>query len=198
MKTIREKEFFRKYANIMKQPIMKGFLKSNENQNIFSRAINSMDKDSITQLNSAFRQYYKNVILISYISKTIHFSAIDFDKRLRNYYKKNLPIPGVAEESNNQEEHFSMDVLMSSIEDTTFNNFQNSQHNISDYIGNPELISSMKSLSNKQLYILELIYIHNINNKQIAKVLNESEQTISYNHHAALEKLRKACIKSKI
>ncbi|MGE7623018.1 sigma factor-like helix-turn-helix DNA-binding protein [Viridibacillus sp. NPDC096237] len=197
MMTVREEEFFKKYDAMMKQPIMKEFLKSGENQHIFNKAINDMDKESIEQLNASFRRYYKNIILISYISKTIHFSAIEFDKKLRNYYKKNLPIPGVTEESIAQEKHLLMDLLMSTDEDTTFINFQQKQKNISDYIANAHLNSKMKLLSNKQLRILELIYIHNINNKQIAKILNESEQTISYNHQAALKKLRNACKQEK-
>ncbi|WP_405097004.1 sigma factor-like helix-turn-helix DNA-binding protein [Oceanobacillus sp. FSL H7-0719] len=36
---------------------------------------------------------------------------------------------------------------------------------------------------------MELIYDHGLNNKEVAEVLNKSEQTVSYNHSTALKKI---------
>ena len=49
------------------------------------------------------------------------------------------------------------------------------------------LIKSFCKLSKKQIKILNLFYLEEYTNKEIAKILGESEQTISYNHKSAIK-----------
>ncbi|BCC92459.1 sigma factor-like helix-turn-helix DNA-binding protein [Bacillus cereus] len=77
--------------------------------------------------------------------------------------------------------------MTSSKEDLTYLEFENIQKDIKEHISNDILFASLNLLSDKQLEILKLIYIVNYNNKEVAKLLGESEQTVSYNHKKPLK-----------
>ena len=80
--------------------------------------------------------------------------------------------------------------MTSSKEDLTYLEFENIQKDIKEHISNDILFASLNLLSDKQLEILKLIYIVNYNKKEVAELLGESEQTVSYNHKKAIKKLR--------
>lgn len=80
-------------------------------------------------------------------------------------------------------------MYFSSKKDLTFEGFQNYQSFL-DQIEDEKLYQNIKSLKPMQLRIIELIYVQGLSNKEVAAVLSESEQTVSYNHRAALKKLK--------
>jgi RNA polymerase sigma factor (sigma-70 family) len=184
--------FYEKYQDNLNQPIVESFLKEDKNYFLFKNAIIDPTEENKQRLDLVFKQHYKQVKMISYISKLIYFYSIDFDKKISLTNQRqllNLDTPISTEENNTTSK---LDVLTSSKEDLTYLEFENIQKDIQEYISNDNLFASLNLLSDKQLKILKLLYIVNYNNKEVAELLGESEQTVSYNHKKAIEKLRKS------
>lgn len=182
--------FYEKYQDKLNQPIVESFLREDKNYFLFKNAIIDPTEENKHRLDLAFKQHYKQVKMISYISKLIYFYSIDFDKKISLNNQRqllNLDTPISTEENNTTSK---LDILASSKEDLTYLEFENIQKDIKEHISNDILFASLNLLSDKQLEILKLIYIVNYNNKEVAKLLGESEQTVSYNHKKAIKKLR--------
>ncbi|MDY7044861.1 sigma-70 family RNA polymerase sigma factor [Virgibacillus sp. M23] len=184
-------ELIKRCKSKMNQPIVNNFLKDKKNYAIFQKALNnSQDKDNVKKLDDAFRNYYKSVKVLSYISKLIYFYSIDYDKKISSYKNKEVYAPDTESNSNDQQDGQQLlEVYFSSQKDLTFADFQQHQTFL-DQIEDEGLYQSLKSLKEIQLRILELIYVHGLNNKEVASALDKSEQTISYNHKTALKKLK--------
>lgn len=62
------------------------------------------------------------------------------------------------------------------------------QEGLLDAVENEELFQSLKSLTDKQLQILEMIYAHDYSIKAVAETLQTTPQNISNLHRKALKK----------
>ncbi len=181
----------KKCKSQMNQPIIKNFLKDENNYALFNKALQEpSDTENIEKLDVAFQKYYKSIKILGYISKLIYFYSIDFDKRKNNYKNKEVFIKDKDSSfDKNFDDQSLQDVYFSSKKDLTFEGFQNYQSFL-DQIEDEKLYQNIKSLKPMQLRIIELIYVQGLSNKEVAAVLSESEQTVSYNHRAALKKLK--------
>ncbi|MBB4823173.1 RNA polymerase sigma factor (sigma-70 family) [Sporosarcina luteola] len=180
--------FLKNHRAKLSEPIVQVFLNQNKNREIFNNYIENPSKENKRKLDKAFKVHYQNARIKSYISKLIHFYAIDFDKRISLRSKRQLLID---HNSNREDTNIkSYNDLISSKADLTFNYFNQKQPRLRDHLTNKRLFEGLKKLTKKQEKILDLAYVYNLSNKEISKVLNESPQTISYNHKVALQKLK--------
>lgn len=177
----------RKCESQMNQPIIKNFFNDENNYALFNKALQeTSNTENIKKLDEAFQRYYKSIKILGYISKLIYFYSIDFDKKMNNYKNKEVYI---KDKDSNLDDQTFQDAFFSSKKDLTFEDFQNYQSFL-DQIEDEKLYQNIKSLKPMQLRVIELIYVQGLSNKEAAAVLGESEQTISYNHRAAMKKLK--------
>ncbi|HFJ9454169.1 sigma factor-like helix-turn-helix DNA-binding protein [Bacillus tropicus] len=180
-----------KYKEKMNEPIIRNFLKDEKNNALFQAAIINPTEANTSMLNSAFAEYYRKVKVINYISNLVYFYSIDFDKRVSLYKKRNLFALTVshAEIDNNLN---NLDALTSSEEDLTYADYERmaKKGDLKDHIDGELLYKALDVLSDKQLKILTLMYLNDHTNKEVAEILDESVQTISYNHNKALTKIK--------
>lgn len=181
--------FCNKYKDKMNEPIVRNFLNDKDNYALFENAILNPNEENKHLLNQAFAEYYRKIKIINYISKLVKYYSIDIEKRINLVKKRNILILDTSI-NEDEEESIKMDVLSSSMKDITYESFEQNSHKLTDQIGNEMLHKGYSLLSDKQMEILNLIYIKNLTNKQVAKILEESEQTVSYNHKAAIKKLQ--------
>ncbi|MED1042463.1 sigma-70 family RNA polymerase sigma factor [Bacillus mycoides] len=181
--------FCSKYKEKMNEPIVRNFLRDKGNYAIFQEAILNPTHENIHLLNQAFADYYRKVKIINYISKLVKYYSIDIEKRIHLNKKRNV-LTLDASINEDDENSIKMDVLSSSEEDLTYENFEMASGNLKEHLNNDVLHKALEVLSDKQMKILNLIYMNDFTNKQVAEILKESEQTISYNHKAALAKLQ--------
>jgi RNA polymerase sigma factor (sigma-70 family) len=164
------------------------FLSLQENVELFV----SYKKDPTIQkreaLDQAFKQFYKKVRAISYLSKVIHFESKRFDKQLRKDRERNLLI---LDKPSNEEETTIKDLLADESSENHFNelNFER----IEDYIHNPVISKSIKNLTSSQKRILFLAFIRNLKDIEIAKKLCISQQAVTKTKNKALMKVRRDC-----
>lgn len=185
------KNFFLHNKKKLDDPIMKNFLQDAAHYNLLIEALNQPCKENKEKLDLAFKKHYKNAKMISYLSKLIHFFSIDIDKKVSQYRKRNILSVDCEDgiKNLNKGKIYQAEPWISSDKDLTYQEFQAAQ-NLKNSISNELLFDSLKILSEKQLKILELKYSNGLTNKEIASVLKESEQTISYNHSKALKKIK--------
>lgn len=187
-------EFCNKYQRKMREPIVQCFLKEPENYTLFLKAVEEPTSKNKQLLDKAFKLHFKRAKTISYINKLIYFYSIDFDKKISNIKNRNLLTLDKPISNDEDSNHTILELMSNDSEDITYKQFEESQNNLEEHIGHEGLYKGLDLLSEKQIKILNLYYVHQYNNKQIARILSESEQTISYNHKKALEKLKSQLI----
>lgn len=129
------------------------------------------------------------------MSKLIHFYSMDFDKKCNRIKSRELLQIDDSTDRNLEHGPSYFERITSSKMDLTVDSYEKGQRKLKNVIENERLFEVLKKLSTKQIRILELMYIDQYSNKEIALILNESDQTISYNHKAALNKLEGFLIK---
>ncbi|MBJ7950114.1 sigma-70 family RNA polymerase sigma factor [Bacillus cereus group sp. N24] len=189
--------FCSKYKEKMNEPIVRNFLKDKRNNEIFEDAILNSTEENTQLLNSTFAEYYRQVKVINYISKLVKYYSIDIEKKITLNKKRNVLIldGSVKDDDDNSNK---MDVLTSSEGDLTYYGFELESERLKDHLDNDLLHVALEVLSDKQFKILSLLYMKDLTNKQVAEIMKESEQTISYNHKAAIEKLQKVMLKNEM
>ncbi|MED4271752.1 sigma-70 family RNA polymerase sigma factor [Geobacillus stearothermophilus] len=178
-------KFFIDNKEALENPIVKGFLSNKNNYELVVRAITEPSEINREKVDQAFTAHYKKVKKIKYISNLIRFFSIDFDKKIRKLNQRfllTLDQP-LAEDNNVSMKDLLMDT------NTSINVFE--QRSLKDQIENERLYRALDVLTQKQVLILEMIYVNNLTLREIANILDSTPQNVSNLHRKALEKLKK-------
>ncbi|OHY73351.1 sigma-70 family RNA polymerase sigma factor [Priestia aryabhattai] len=179
--------FYKKYKRKMKEPIVSEFLHHNDFYSLFKKAISQPTKTNMDNLDEEFRRYYKKVKIVKYVSKLIHFYSIDYDKKNSLHKKRyitNLDGPSTSLQSDNSTAQIEIIASQTPIETENLNN------DFKDVVEEEKIQQAINILPEKNKEILKYIYIHNLKNKEISKIMNMSEQLVSYTHKSSLKKIR--------
>lgn len=170
----------------LEDPLVANFLNDESNYEKFLAFIESPNPETKTTLDSAFKSYYKNVKVTSYINKLIHFFSIDLDKKKNKYNANNMLILDrpIGEDGN-----ITLKENLPSRLPTELNSMRLP---LEELLENLELYEAWTTLSLKQKKILRLKYQYNLKDVEIAATLSETKQVISYNHKKAIQILRDA------
>lgn len=178
--------FFNKHKKqIEENPLILKFLSNEDNLSLLKNyIINPTDKNK-DKVNAEFQKHYTRVRKISYISNLIHFFSVDFDKKNRKQRERNLVILDKNSADDNETPLIN---LIPSNKPESPPKLLN--RNLTEDIDNVELIEGLKTLTDKQLLILDMIYHKNIPQKEIADKLKTTPQNISNHHRKSLNKLK--------
>lgn len=168
----------------LKEPIVENFLKIEANYQLFSAFIESPSPEIKNALDSAFKAYYKRVKVIAYIDKLIHYYSMDLDKKINKYNaKQQLILDKPISESG------TMKDIVPSNQQPILYSFQLP---LEELLEDLNLYKAWNSLSDKQKKVLTLKYQYNFKDIEIADILSETKQVISYNHNKAIKVLRQS------
>lgn len=180
-------DFLAQKSYLLNEPIMKLYLKKEENLKLLAKAVCFPADENITQLDNQFKQFYYHARFIKYLSTLICNYSIDLEKRYKRYYQRHSLILDKPDQYNEKstmlELYYTYDPKM----DELFLK----EDSILEYIENPKLYKALKTLSSKQLKILHLFYVKGLNNKLIAQYFGDSPQNISKLHHKSISLLKK-------
>lgn len=179
-------DVFSTIENHLENPIIKSFLEIQENSELLKEAINNPTKMSKQQLDDNFREYFFKIRFTSYLSNAIHFSAINYDKKIKLYLERNQPILDSTVKGN--EGKALLDVIAPIWDERQHSSIDSS--NIEDHLTNYSLFKGIQQLTENQRQLLSLAYIFGLNDSEIACHLNKSQQAVSKSHKKALRKLR--------
>ena len=176
-----------KYKAQIKNPILKSFLKEGNHYELFSTYIETQNEEILNIIEEQFKQYYIRILVISYFSKSIHFAAQHFDKKVRQRQvmqplvldsTESYNLLDVKEVSNHRRILSDSNILLSS-------------EKLEDYIEQESVYQAIHLLTEKQKTILYLLFIKDINYKEIAQLLNISPQAVYKQKKHALMKIRR-------
>jgi len=167
----------------MRNPIIERFLSVEGNSELVMNAIMHPTKLNREIVDRSFRAHYKRAKKIKYISNLIYFFSVDFDKRERRQNERNLLIldKELSDEITTTPKQLIVD------ESKDFKNVLGTR--LLDHIEDNRLAESIRSLTKKQIKILEFIYLNNISLKEISEIMGTTPQNISNHHRKALRKL---------
>ncbi|MEK4715931.1 sigma factor-like helix-turn-helix DNA-binding protein [Sporosarcina sp. FSL K6-5500] len=162
----------------IQNPLLKGFLKQEDNNQLYEEFLIKHTKEIKRILNKRFVMFYYKIRLISYFSKLIEFEAIKYDMKLREHNKRYNLILDKPTNSGNRDT--LVDLLKDGSSGVTITKLE-------DFI-EP---AALKSLTDKQKNILYLIYIKELKDTEISKMLGVSQQSITKTKKTAIQKLRR-------
>nr|WP_276564989.1 sigma-70 family RNA polymerase sigma factor [Brevibacillus halotolerans] len=153
--------------------LFKAFLKQEDNYNLYQKVIAHPEDRGISQkLKKQFNDFYEEVLLIKYISSTIHYTAIELSIRKKKLDKVIQPLKyeseGVAE---------------------NITNFHDKDWK--EAISDEKLLHSIMKLTENERGIITYYYLHEWKEKEIARLLDITQQAVSKTKRKALEKLKK-------
>lgn len=175
--------------DVIQNPIIKSFLDKKENYKLVSNAISYPSEKNKNAVDKAFKEHYKQIKKMAYISNLIHFFSIDYDKKIRKLNNRYTLILD-KEITDNKDTTFKDLVVSKPL--YTQNIFGN---NLKDHIENIELYEALKLLTEKQLSILEMKFLKNMTTKEIAETTETTPQNISNQFNKSIRKLKKLLIK---
>lgn len=176
--------------------LIHNFLKSEYCFQLYLDALYAPTIKNQLRLNKAFQDYYSEIHLIRYISKTLSRYAKDFllkEGRNQKHYLLLIDKPMQPQDSDEKQITYG-DLLVDDSGSVEYKITKNGQ--LSDHIENRKLYGSLKELTQRQLLILNLRYYHNLTINDIASYLDITKQAVSKTQRQALSKLRKHMEKS--
>ncbi|MED4156665.1 sigma-70 family RNA polymerase sigma factor [Priestia aryabhattai] len=176
-------DFINKNKPFMKNPLIKQFLSNKENYDLFKNSVCHPTFQNKERLEKSFKSFYFCIRFISYVSSTLHFHAINLDKKIR---KRKYQFPLLLDEPVNMDGELTYKDLS-----IYYENFDLKSKNILDYIIDPNLYKALEYLTPNQREILYLVYIRKLNDSEVGIVMEKSQQAVSKSRKKALEKIRK-------
>ncbi|WP_157796253.1 sigma-70 family RNA polymerase sigma factor [Bacillus xiapuensis] len=185
------KMFLQENKEFFGHVIVQSFLKKKENKCLLIEAICTGNKDIRKKIDTEFKKFYFQIRFTTFISDTLYYNAINYDKRIRKIAQRHPLIINkpVGEEDGNTLE----DVLMDPYAEIKIEDLLQSS-SIEDYIVDSVLYEALKELPPKQKQVIDLAYVKGLSNTEISKRLGKTQQAVSKLHKKALEKINKTII----
>ncbi|AKG04104.1 hypothetical protein AAV35_004435 [Salimicrobium jeotgali] len=187
MKNRSIEEFRKNNPTFMQQPIVRAFLQEERHLNLLQKHLQGDHQASIL-LDEKFRHYFYRAKIVSYLSNLIHYFSIDYDKR-KNVDAQRFPLILNKPLDNNQEGDNQQLSEVLGGEEVPYDELV--EENLEDVFTNPTLSKAVRKLTRKQKHVLSLFFIHELNNKEIAAYLGDSEQNVSNLKTRALQNIEK-------
>lgn len=167
--------------------VVKSFLSNEENKRLFFEVICYPTSVNKKKLDEEFKRFYFNIRFTAFLSSTLYFNAINYDKRhrkLSNRYQLTLD-QSIGDE---EEERTFKDLIEDSNSNLTIDDILDST-DIKDYVTEPSLVQAINKLTPKQKEVIDLAYVKGLSDTEIAKRLGKSQQGISKLHKKALKRI---------
>ncbi|WP_162985712.1 sigma-70 family RNA polymerase sigma factor [Virgibacillus halodenitrificans] len=180
------KKFVEKNQAFLKHKVVQSFLNNEINNKLFLEVVCDPTPRKQRILDEEFKKFYFNIRFTAFISSTLYFNAINYDKRNRknkNRYQLTLDKP-IGE----GEEYSFKDLIEDPNTPIDLDNFLKSS-NIQEYIQDPLLFKAIEQLTKKQKEVIDLAYVKCLSDTEIGLLLDKSQQAISKLHKKALEKI---------
>lgn len=170
----------------LENKITQSFLKDEKNQRLLLEAICNPTKENKEKLDIEFKKFYFSIRFTAFISSSLYFNAINFDKRYRKMSERYILT--VDKPLGDEEDTSFKDIIADSQAEIQIENIIQSD-DITDYIEDPVLYEAILTLSDKQREVINLAYVKGLSDTEIGKMLNKSQQAISKMRNRALKKI---------
>ncbi|WP_051758506.1 sigma-70 family RNA polymerase sigma factor [Rossellomorea vietnamensis] len=178
------KEFYRHYPHLKHNKAVESFISQEENQKLLEEFLRHPSAHKEERLNDAFKAHYFDIRFTSYVSSSLYFHSVNFDKNIRKYRERH---PLTLDDQAGEEGGSFIDLVPDPSPDMApFTNYST----LGDCLENEELLWAYKTLTDKQKHILDLAYVQELSDTEIARTLGVSQQAVSKTHRKALSLLK--------
>ncbi|MGB8001274.1 MAG: sigma-70 family RNA polymerase sigma factor [Anaerobacillus sp.] len=177
-------KFYRHYPHLKQNKAVDSFISHRENQRLIEDFLQQPNAQKEDHLNEAFKAHYFDIRFTSYVSSSLYFHSVNFDKHARKYSERH---PLTLDHTVEQEGGSLIDLVPDPSSDIApFTNFST----LTECLENEELLQAFEALTDKQKHILDLAYVQDYSDTDIARVLGVSQQAVSKTHRKALNTLK--------
>ncbi|BCB06002.1 sigma-70 family RNA polymerase sigma factor [Bacillus sp. KH172YL63] len=177
-------KFYRHYPHLKQNKAVDSFISQPNNQEMIEDFLEQPSAHKEDRLNEAFKAHYFDIRFTSYVSSSLYFHSVNFDKSARKYSERH---PLTLDNKENQEGGAFVDLIPDPAADIApFTNFST----LTECLENEGLLKAFESLTDRQKHILDLAYVQEFSDTDIAKVLGVSQQAVSKVHRKALRTLK--------
>ncbi|MGM0712515.1 sigma-70 family RNA polymerase sigma factor [Brevibacillus parabrevis] len=166
-------------TDIANQKLMKAFLVQADNQQIYQcLCAYPEDTQCTEELKRRFEEFLKEIRLIKYISSIIHYTAIELSLHKRKQDRIYHPVD-------------DFEKLVDGLTYTTNELIVEEKQCWKEVLTDKRLLDAIHKLTEKEQTILNLLFLENIKESEVACLFGVSQQAISKTKKRALLKLRK-------
>ncbi|MGG4165980.1 sigma-70 family RNA polymerase sigma factor [Rossellomorea vietnamensis] len=177
-------EFYRHYPHLKYNKAVDSFISQTENRKLVKDFLRHPTASKEDHLNEAFKAYYFDIRFTSYVSSSLYYHSVNFDKHIRKYSERH---PLTLDNQVGEDGGSYVDLVPDPASDITpFTMYST----LMECLENEELLQAYKTLTNKQKQILDLAYVQELSNTEIARMLGVSQQAVSKTHRKALRRLK--------
>lgn len=173
---------------ILEHPLIQSFLQENSHRKLLAEYVCRSSSESKEALDRAFHSFLSSIRLLQYVSKTIRWEAVQFDKKQRRYTDKHVYHDG----GNDYDENFLSPAAGReglSLEGQV----TEKEVHLEKKIESKELYEGLSFLTPRQIEVLQLLYDKGLTTKEAASCLHITQQGVSKINRQALTKL-KSCL----
>jgi RNA polymerase sigma factor (sigma-70 family) len=182
MDSLKER-FYRIYPDLRGNKAVESFMTRPEHQELLKEFLTSPSASSEDCLNEAFKAHYFGIRFTSYVSSSLYFHSVNFDKKIRLHRGRQL---------------LTLDQPLGGDEDGTFKDMIPGhgdpillpEQSLEESITDDSLLHAYRKLTDRQKEILDLAYARELSDTEIADILKVSQQAVSKSHKKALAKLK--------
>ncbi|HHW39331.1 MAG TPA: sigma-70 family RNA polymerase sigma factor [Bacillales bacterium] len=176
-------KFTEENQEFLNNPLIKNFLSIDENFHLFKQSICHPTIENQKLLDKKFNAFYFYIRFTTYLSSTIYYHALNFDKKSR---QTNYRFPVILDQPVGSDSETSHKELVRYHE-----NFDIESANILDYIIDTNLYRALQNITTNQRQILYLVYIKGFTDTEVSILLKKSQQTVTKSRNNALQKIRR-------
>lgn len=169
----------------MHQLVNKFLSEDEENKELYLKAMNSKDQYYTNILVDKFYNYIFRIYFISYIEKSLKLKSLEIKRKRNKLNEREAYILNTLDEEFKEERICTIVDESINIIDEICNEI-----NLTNISSNKKLNEAIDKITSKQRLILSMIYIQDKEEKQIAKELNVSIQSVNKVKLAGLKKIR--------
>ncbi|WP_010531813.1 sigma-70 family RNA polymerase sigma factor [Lentibacillus jeotgali] len=182
------KSFTSQHSQALSNYVVQRFLSQESNYQLFTTAICFPTEDNWRKLDQAFRQFYTEIRFINYIAKVLWRYAKDFRVKYQRDEARYLVILDESIQIKGESSAITYkDQLAEHSEDSTPKG-----ESLQDQVEDVQLQKALNQLTDKQLKVLDSYYVHNMTQKEIARNLGGSQQSVSKILQTTLDKLKES------
>ena len=177
-------EFYRHYPHLKQHKAVDSFISQPKHQILLKDFIRHPSSRKEDRLNEAFKAHYFDIRFTSYVSSSLYYHSVNFDKRTRKYNERH---PLTLDNQGDEGDGSLIDLVPDPSPDIApFTNYST----LAECLESEELLRAFKTLTDKQQNILDLAYLQELTDTEIAKILGVSQQAVSKTHRKALRTLK--------
>ncbi|KGP90069.1 hypothetical protein N780_07215 [Pontibacillus chungwhensis BH030062] len=179
-----EEKFYKEFPNLRGNRAVETFLQKPEHQEMLKEYVDSPSPTRKEHLDQAFKVYYFGLRFTSYLSTSLYFQSVNYDKRMRRFAEHNAL---TLDQSVGDEDGITFkDQVLSEGEVL----YMEAPTSLKDCIDDDLLLEAYVSLTDKQREVLDMAYLFELKDTEIAKRMDTSQQAVSKSRKKALKKLR--------